>query len=172
MKRIIVAIMVCALLICTLAACAGPAQNQSVAPNPPDTPDAPDAPEPPVLDEPLNPGEYHGVLEKGSFYQDGQEDWQDFYYVDLGEEQYAAMAAAYDPAEFLSPPENAEELIQTAIASQDNLWEIQLIAADSAIDLAEYAGREIRFAGRFFDAQTSYHIRYIVFLVEEITVQE
>lgn len=111
-----------------------------------------------------NPAEYEGVLQKGRFNYDGQDEWIDFFFVDLGKEQYENLAGAYKDMDFISPPDSVSELLKISEIFQGNPYEVQVYSSD--IDLSPYAGQKIRFSGSFFDAHTAYHMRYIIFHIE------
>jgi hypothetical protein len=113
-----------------------------------------------------------GVLQKGSFYHNAKEEWMDFYYVDLGEEQYKKLAAAYQDMDFVQPPGSASELMQTASETQENPYEIQVISTDKSLDIAPFEGKSVRFSGSYFDAHTAYHERYIVFQIDEMIPED
>jgi hypothetical protein len=112
--------------------------------------------------------ECSGILQSGSFYHDAIGEWMDFYYVDLGEEQYETLAAAYSNMDFLQAPGSAAELMQTAKDTQEHPYEIQVFSPDENLDISSFVGKEVRFSGNFFDAHTAYHVRYIVFNIESI----
>ncbi|MDR0424589.1 MAG: DUF4431 domain-containing protein [Clostridiales Family XIII bacterium] len=115
--------------------------------------------------------ECSGVLQTGRFYHDASEEWLDFYYIDLGEEQYETLAAAYTNMDFAQAPGSASELMQTAKETQENPYEIQVISSDESLDISSFVGKTVRFSGSFFDAHTAYHVRYIVFHIESIEAE-
>lgn len=113
---------------------------------------------------------YTGTLQKGRFYLDGQGVWNDYFYVDLGKEQYEKLLNSYKEMDFIAPPSSVAELIKTASDfSQVNPNEIQVY--DAKQDLTSFEGKDIRFSGSYFDAHTAHHVRYIVFDIESITNQ-
>ena len=61
-----------------------------------------------------------------------------------------------------------EELGGVEDFGQEIKTEIQVYTTTEGIDLKDYVGYEISFQGEFFEAQTAYHQRSIVFEIKEI----
>ena len=94
-----------------------------------------------------------GIVCEGEFYHDGREEWIKYYYVDIGEEQYAKLD---------------EELGGVYDSGQEVKTEIQIYTTIQYLNLKDFVGTEISFKGSPFEGNTIYHRRNIVFDIEEI----
>jgi len=105
----------------------------------------------------MEDGFYTGVLLEGRFYHDGHGEWIGYYYADVGRAQFDKLN---------------NELGGVYDLGQKVETEIQLYATDESIRLGDYIGQKITFKGEFFEGNTIYHRRNIVFEIKELTGAE
>jgi len=97
---------------------------------------------------------YSGVLTEGKFFHDGCREWIGYYCMNVGRAQYDRLN---------------HELGGVYDLGQKVETEIQLYSAGENIILKDYIGKKITFRGEFFEGNTIYHRRNIVFEVKEIS---
>ena len=168
-QKIIITLLVCVLVCASIAGCGakdegqgaldvtvggspgGPAENQPGA----NTGEGPvTAPAGGGDDETGPPdGFITGVVCEGEFFHDGQEEWIQYYYADIGEKQFALLE---------------EELGGVYDSGQEVRTEIHLYSMIDSVSLKDFVGEEISFKGECFEAHTIYHRRDIVFEIKEI----
>lgn len=102
---------------------------------------------------PPKDGFYSGVVLEGRFYHDGRNEWITYYYADLGKAQYDILNGE------LGGVEDLGQSVET---------EIQIYSTDANIRLKDYVGQRIMFKGEFFESNTIYHRRNIVFEIKEL----
>ena len=96
---------------------------------------------------------FSGTIQEGQFYHDGRDEWLAFYYVDVGSSQFKALKEGLGDGFYLSPSAKTE---------------IMVYSASDDINISDYIGRDTAFKGFWFEAETVYHQRPIVFGIQEI----